>query len=888
MGGQSSGDGGTVNITGGTVTANGGEAGGAGIGGGGTATSSAGSGGTVKITGGTVTANGGEYGGAGIGGGGSLNSTGNTYNGGAGGDIKIKGGTVYAYGGKGGYSGDYTPQCGGGAGIGGGGGYTGGAGGNIEISGGNVTAESNSYGTDTAINRTGGAGIGGGGSYQNASSSCGTVTISGSARVTASAAILGIGIGAGTTSNTGAASNGGGTVNIKGGTVTATGVGTECPDIGGSATTNHFDGGSIDADAGKVATAPTLTGSTAVYKTTMQLESISTATPVSCTVNGSTFESCTDANGKLYLWLPSGNQKAVVSSAGNIDTYGGTVTGGGTNILSLLNTACDVTGVTAPSGATMNGTDISAQVGNGITSATVNVTVSPNATWKLYSDQSCQTEIANKVVSLNVGVNTAYVKVTAQDGSTSKIYTLAVTRAGSPDANLNGLSMKAGNNDVPLSPTFNANTLNYTASVASGISEVTVAPVVREANATYTVNGSSPAAGQTGVDVALNGTGTTTAISVEVTAQSGSKQAYRIAVVRAGSSFCDITGVTSPSSALISGTDITASVGSGTTNVTADVTVSPNATWKLYNDQNCQTEISNKITSLNVGVNTAYVKVTAQDGTTSKTYILKITRAASGSSGGSSGGSSVPSLPTSLTDAPTNTTADLSGATFPSSVTRVTLSVSPFAPGGASGVSDQTGNTVYHLAISQTGLNVIGSPFVYNIRLLDPNGNPITCFTGSVTIKIPVPAGIHGTPHVFRYEESTGKFTDLGATVQNGYLVFTTTHFSYYVIAGTGDSITLDTKNYQMPVGGHYQIGIKLTGSKAATVKTYSTNEKIAAVTRLKNGNVQVTGRSTGTVWIMFDVYDSKNKLLTHVSTRVDVKTGIRPRGDSTRQISAF
>ncbi|HEX2985469.1 MAG TPA: bacterial Ig-like domain-containing protein, partial [Caproiciproducens sp.] len=255
-------------------------------------------------------------------------------------------------------------------------------------------------------------------------------------------------------------------------------------------------------------------------------------------------------------------------------------------------------------------------------------------------------------------------------------------------------------------------------------------------------------------------------------------------------------------------------------------------------------------------------------------------------SGGSSGGSSTPSLPTTLTDTPTNTTVDLSGAAFPAWVTGVSLSVSPIASNGASGIFDE-GSTVYHLAVTQTGLNLIGSPFVYNIQLLDQNGNPVS-FTGSITVKISVPAGIHGTPHVFRYEESTNTFTDLGATVQDGYLVFTTTHFSYYVIAGTGNSISLDTKSYQLPVGGSYQIGVKLTGGRAASVKFHSTNDKIASVAKLKNGNYQVTGKGTGTAYIMFDVYDNKNHLLTHASVRLDVKTGIRPRGDSTRQIGIF
>jgi hypothetical protein len=261
-------------------------------------------------------------------------------------------------------------------------------------------------------------------------------------------------------------------------------------------------------------------------------------------------------------------------------------------------------------------------------------------------------------------------------------------------------------------------------------------------------------------------------------------------------------------------------------------------------------------------------------------------------SGGSSSFS--PSLPSSVTEPSTGAQVDLSGAVFPAGVTGVTLSVAPeagnasSAPGGAGSPSDPESNEVYHLVITQTGFDLIGSPYVYNIKLLDQNGNPITSFSGTVTVKIPIPAGIHGTPHVYRYEESTGTFTDLGAAVQNGFLVFHTDHFSYYVIAGTGDSIMLDTKSYSMPVGGSYQIGVKLTGAKVSFVKVTSTNDKVASAAGLKNGNVSVTGKGPGTAYIMFDVYDSKSSLLTHASVRVDVKTGIRPRGDSTRQIGVF
>ena len=260
-----------------------------------------------------------------------------------------------------------------------------------------------------------------------------------------------------------------------------------------------------------------------------------------------------------------------------------------------------------------------------------------------------------------------------------------------------------------------------------------------------------------------------------------------------------------------------------------------------------------------------------------------------------SSGAAVPFHPSGVTDAATNAQVDLSGATLPAGVTSVSLSVTPEAengapatPGTAGSAPDPQGAAAFQLVVSDAALNIIGTPVLYNLKLLDQSGNPVSSFTGSVTVRIPVPAGIHGTPHVFRYEESTGTLTDLGATVQDGFLVFSTTHFSYYFVAGVGDSVALDTRNYQMPVNGKYQIGLKLTGSKAASIKVTSTNEKVAAATRLKNGNVSVTGKGLGASYIMIDVYDNKNHLLTHASVKIDVKTGIRPRGDSTRQIGVF
>ena len=140
-------------------------------------------------------------------------------------------------------------------------------------------------------------------------------------------------------------------------------------------------------------------------------------------------------------------------------------------------------------------------------------------TWKLFGDSSCTQELSS--LNLNTGENTAYVQVTAQDGTTLKIYQLQITRGTSSNANLASLSVKANGENIPLSPAFGADILNYTATVGSGVSEVTVTPAVSAPSAAFTVNGKTPAVGQTGVNITLNGAGQTTSISVKVTAQDG-------------------------------------------------------------------------------------------------------------------------------------------------------------------------------------------------------------------------------------------------------------------------------------------------------------------------------------------------------------------------------
>ncbi len=69
---------------------------------------------------------------------------------------------------------------------------------------------------------------------------------------------------------------------------------------------------------------------------------------------------------------------------------------------------------------------------------------------------------------------------------------------------------------------------------------------------------------------------------------------------------------------------------------------------------------------------------------------------------------------------------------------------------------------------------------VYNISLLQ-NGTPIQP-AAPVTVKIPVPATMNGADCKVYRQEADGTYTDMQAVYKNGYMVFTTDHFSIYIL----------------------------------------------------------------------------------------------------------
>ncbi len=82
--------------------------------------------------------------------------------------------------------------------------------------------------------------------------------------------------------------------------------------------------------------------------------------------------------------------------------------------------------------------------------------------------------------------------------------------------------------------------------------------------------------------------------------------------------------------------------------------------------------------------------------------------------------------------------------------------------------------------VIDTSLNA-SQKFIYDITMT-VDGETVQP-TGTVTVRIPLPAGYDpNRSFVYHIDTTTGKVEKMSATYEDGYLVFETTHFSYYAV----------------------------------------------------------------------------------------------------------
>ena len=370
---------------------------------------------------------------------------------------------------------------------------------------------------------------------------------------------------------------------------------------------------------------------------TAQVANSVTETTVTPTVNdsGATYViklgGVTDADGVVSLSV--GSNVITIEVTAEDDTTTRTYTVTVTRLVSLQQKSTDATlsGLTLSEiniGTFASGTtSYTASVANSVTETTVTPTV--NDSGATYVIKLGGVTDADSVVSLSVGSNVITIEVTAEDDTTTRTYTVTVTRLvslqqKSTDATLSGLALS----EINIG-TFASGTTSYAADVANSVTETTVTPTVNDSGATYVIK----LGGVTDADSVVSLSVGSNVITIKVTAEDDeTTQTYTVAVTRAEPPSTDATlsGLT------LSGIDF-GTFASGTTSYSAQVanTVSQTTVTPTVNHSGATYVIklggvtdADGVVSLSVGSNVITVEVTAEDDSTTKTYTVTVTRAA--------------------------------------------------------------------------------------------------------------------------------------------------------------------------------------------------------------------------------------------------------------------
>lgn len=256
-------------------------------------------------------------------------------------------------------------------------------------------------------------------------------------------------------------------------------------------------------------------------------------TTATMTVNGQATTSGTARTAPLPA--PGSNNFiniVVVAQDGTSKTYSVNVIraalGGNNNLRSLTVSQ----GTLAPA-FSANTTAYTVDVGSGVTSISVTPTLSDSAATMTVNGQAATSGQARAITLRAAGLSTTINTVVTAPNGSQKTYTITVDRATPPppsgNNNLSALSVRVGNTAQALSPPFASGTQNYTVNVATDVTEVTVIATKSDPNAV--ISGDVPNSGQ--ANITLTGAGTTTRVSITVTAPNGIAKAYTIDVIRA-------------------------------------------------------------------------------------------------------------------------------------------------------------------------------------------------------------------------------------------------------------------------------------------------------------------------------------------------------------------
>ena len=332
-------------------------------------------------------------------------------------------------------------------------------------------------------------------------------------------------------------------------------------------------------------------------------------------------------------------------------------------------------------------------------------------------------------IPLAVGITPITILVTAEDGITTKSYTLDITRLPSTNADLASLAPSAGT----LSPSFDAATLAYTASVSNSTASLSVVPTAAQADALITVNGASVVSGSPSAAIPL-AVGITP-ITILVTAEDGIiTKSYTLSVTRAPSANADLASLAPSSGTLSPSFDAatlayTASVSNSTTSLTINPTAAQVDASLTVNGVASVSGSPSATIPLAVGITPITILVTAQDGATAKTYTLSITRAPSTNADLAALTPDVGTLSPAFSAATLDYTASVANATDALSITSTLAQADATLSVNGSAVVSGSPSAAIPLAVGMTPITILVSA---------QDGTTIKAYTLNVT-RAPLP-----------------------------------------------------------------------------------------------------------------------------------------------------
>ena len=270
-----------------------------------------------------------------------------------------------------------------------------------------------------------------------------------------------------------------------------------------------------------------------------------------------------------------------------------------------------------------------ARVNNTVTETTVAPTL--NHSGASYVIKLGGVTDADGVISLSEGSNVITVEVTAEDGQTTRTYTITVTRLDSEsdpissDATLSGLTLSG----IDFG-TFASGTTSYGANVAYTVSQTTVSPTVNHSEASYAIKLS----GVTDSDGTLSLRVGSNVITIEVTAEDeATTLTYTLTVTRADPPSTDATLKALKVNDFDFGRrslviDIGLGVSFGNSVTEATVTPTTNHSGASYVIKVGGVEDDDGVFPLAEGNTYVTIEVTAEDGETTRTYNLGFYRQA--------------------------------------------------------------------------------------------------------------------------------------------------------------------------------------------------------------------------------------------------------------------